>query len=369
MTTTLDRLFLRNFFRSYLIVLTCLLSLYIVLDLFTNLDDFSQGGFRENLLHIWRYYSTRVSQIFDRMCEAITLMAAVFTVAWMQRNNELLPQLSAGIPTRRVVRPVLIGCGLTLALGPLNQEYVIPGIADALTQPRDDPTKDRPTDVKGAYDSTGVHLEGYAAFRKDKKVVALCVTFPEGGATSLAHATAKEAFYVPPGDGPQAGGWRLYGVTFGGGNTDTFDGPLPPTLERLSQGVYFLRTREVDFDAVTRPANWFLYASTLDLRGLLAKPDQRRQPAVAVVFHMRLTRPLVGGLMVLMGLAIILRDQNKNVLVNAGMCLVLCGVFYAAVLGCKYLGENDVVSPPLAAWLPVLVFGPLAAALFDAIHT
>jgi lipopolysaccharide export system permease protein len=33
------------------------------------------------------------------------------------------------------------------------------------------------------------------------------------------------------------------------------------------------------------------------------------------------------------------------------------------------LGDNDLISPPLAAWLPVLLFGPVAIAQFDAIHT
>jgi lipopolysaccharide export system permease protein len=33
------------------------------------------------------------------------------------------------------------------------------------------------------------------------------------------------------------------------------------------------------------------------------------------------------------------------------------------------LGDNDLVSPVLAAWLPVIAFGPFAVVLFDAVHT
>ena len=33
------------------------------------------------------------------------------------------------------------------------------------------------------------------------------------------------------------------------------------------------------------------------------------------------------------------------------------------------LGDNNIVSPPLAAWLPVLLYGPITVASFDAIHT
>lgn len=364
MFTTLDRMFFINYLRSYFIVLTSLLSLYIIVDLFTNLDDFSGRGFPGMLIHIWKYYSTRVSQIFDRLSEAMSLLGGMFTVAWMQRNNELLPQLSAGIPTLRVIRPILVGAAITLALGPLNQEYVIPRIAEDLAAQRSDLNWERPIEVKGAFDSTGVHLEGVAAFRNERKVVGMFITFPEGGSTGMAHLSAREAFYIPPGDQPLTGGWLLYQT-----NPDLDKEPLPPNLERISVGRYFLRTRDVDFDSVTRGANWFVFASTGKLRELLAKPDPRRQPQVAVSFHMRLTRPLIGALLVAMGLGVILRDQNRHVFINAGLCLVLCAVFYATVFACKFLGENDFVPPALAAWLPVLIFGPFAVALFDAVHT
>jgi lipopolysaccharide export system permease protein len=364
MFTTLDRMFFTNYLRSYLIVLSSLLSLYIIVDLFTNLDDFSRGGFIDNMRHIAKYYSTRISQIFDRLSEALTLLGAMFTVAWMQRNNELLPQLSAGISTRRVIRPVLFGCALTLALGPLNQELVIPRIAEDLTTDRDDPKQERWVIVKGAFDPSGIHLEGAGAVRKDKKVFWLDVTFPEGSTSGMAHLTAKEADYIPPSDKPYSGGWMLYNTT-----PEVIDGPLPPSLERISYGKFFLRTREVDFESITRGANWLQFTSTANLREELAKPGARRQPAVAVMFHMRLTRPLIGVLLVVMGLAVILRDQNRHVFINAGLCLVLCALFYAAVYGCKFLGENDFIPAALAAWMPVLIFGPFAIALFDAIHT
>jgi len=361
--TTLDRMFFVNYVRSYSIMLTCLLSLYIILDLFTNLDDFSGRGFQAMLLHVFKYYSTRISQIFDRLSIFLPLLGAVFTVVWMQRNNELLPQLSAGISTRRVLRPILFGSMLTIALGPINQEFIIPEIAEDLTTPRDDPNLERPTEVKGAYDSTGIHMEGVAGFRNEQKIIGLFVTLPENGSTGMVHLSAREAVYIPPGNGPQSGGWMLYQTT------PDIEGPLPPNLERITYGKYFLKTREVDFETVTRGANWYQFASTPKLRELLAKPEARRQPQVAVLFHMRLTQPLLGVILLIMGLAVILRDPNRHVFINAALCIMLCAIFYVSVLGCKYLGEHDFIAPALAAWLPVLVFGPISLALFDAIHT
>jgi len=41
--TTLDRMFFANYVRNFTIVLVCLLSLYVVVDLFMNLNDFTRG--------------------------------------------------------------------------------------------------------------------------------------------------------------------------------------------------------------------------------------------------------------------------------------------------------------------------------------
>ena len=361
--TILDRQLFLNYLRSYAIVLSCLLGLYVTVDLFMNLDSFSQGTFRQNIDHMLRYYAAQVFKIFDLLTEVITLAAAVFTVAWLQRNNELLPQLSAGVPTRRVVRPIFIGTLLTLALGPANKELFIPAVADELTAPRDDPKRERAVEVRGGFDSTGVHLEGLNGYRAEKKVVNLSITFPTNSPTGLAHLSAKEAVYVPATGAPQTGGWMLYSTV-----PSEID-PPPPNLEPISIGRYFLATKEMDFEAVTRRADWYTLASTPDLRRLLAKPDPRRQPQIAVEFHRRIVRPGVGIVMVLLGLAVILRDQNRHVFINTGLTLVLVFAFYVVVLGCKYLGDMDLIAPPLAAWLPILLFGPVAVVWFDAVHT
>jgi lipopolysaccharide export system permease protein len=74
-------------------------------------------------------------------------------------------------------------------------------------------------------------------------------------------------------------------------------------------------------------------------------------------------------ILVYIGLGVILRDQTRNVFISAGMCLVLCAIFFGACLTCQYLGNNEHLAPALAAWLPVLGFGPLAFVMFDAVHT
>lgn len=366
MIATLDRMVLGAFFRSYLIVWTSLISLFVVIDLFTHLDAYVNrpGGFVTIAGYIARYYMFRTPQVFDFLAEPITLIAATFSVAWMQRNNELLPQLSAGIPTLRIIRPLLFGAMITLTFAPLNQEFIIPQIADELMTARDDQEGAKAQVLMGAYDTSGVHLEGQAGFRRDKRIEHFFATFPESSPSGMLHLSASEAVYVPPGDGPLTGGWMLMNTT-----PETFTSPLPTKLTPLGTGRAFLKTDTADFDTVSRGGAWYVHASTSHLREMLTGAEPRRQVKMAVTFHTRITRPIVGCLLVLVGVSVILWNPNRHVILSSGLCLIVAAGFFACRIGCKALGDADYITPPLAAWLPVMVYGPLAVVSMDAVHT
>jgi lipopolysaccharide export system permease protein len=366
MMKLLDRQLLYSYIKAYAICLVSLLSLYVVVDLFTNIDDFTQHkSLLAVLEHIGTYYGYKSSQIFDRLSEAIALLAAMFTVAWMQRNNELVPLLSAGLSTQRVVRPVLFSACLMLGLSVANQELVIPRIAPFLTTDRDDAGHDKEIAGPWGYEPNGIHLEGHSALRKEQVVRILHCTIPENIANGLLPIDAKQAKYIPPGNGRYSQGWLL---------TETKPAELEnwtrtDILEMIEPGTFFLHVKELDFKTMTRNKNWFILASTMNIYREMCRPDSMRLPAMAVLFHRRLTRPIMGMLLIFLGLSMILRDQNRNVFISAGMCLLMCAVFFAADFLCKHLGDHEVLPPALTAWLPVLFFGPLAFVLFDAVHT
>src|SRR5262245_37625174 len=263
----IDRLLVRGYLKSYLICLISLLSLYIVVDLFTNLDEFThhRPGLFGFLERVGEYYGVKVTEIFDRLSEVIVLLAGMFTVAWMQRHNELLPLLSAGVSTRRVVRPVLVAATLMLGVALLNQEFLIPKVGTLLSLDKEDPDKE--IKVPGAYEPNGVHLEGGYGNRKEHVVRPFYCHIPEKIAPNTVHLSAEEARYIPPGDGPRTGGWLLTGVAA----VDLGGWDDPSVLEQIDPGKFFLHVEEVDFDVIIRSSKWYRYASTLQLYRELQK--------------------------------------------------------------------------------------------------
>ena len=373
MLTILDRQMVFNYVKAYAFCLTSLSGLFIVVDLFMNLEDFTgnRRDFVAVINFIGVYYGYKFFHIFDKLCEPVVLLAAMFTVAWMQRSNELLPLLSAGISTRRAVRPVLVCAMAMMALVAVNQEYALPNIDAFMVENRRNPEGAAESDVKGVYDMNSIFLSGQKAVRKDGLVKGFFVSIPaQISGNSLTVLQAKEAFYIPESEGDKrTGGWLLK-------NTKPAELPNWPQdqediLKPLGDGVYFLRTKDVDIDSIIRVKNWSMYVPTERLLKELNRPGNTQHASLAVTFHTRLTRPLLGMILVLLGLSVILRDQNRNIFISAGLCLILCMVFFASVFTCQFLGKTgvEVISPALAAWLPVILFGPSSFVMFDMVHT
>src|SRR5262249_55937284 len=178
--------------------------------------------------------------------------------------------------------------------------------------------------VRGSYEPNLIHIEADKAVRRTMTVKNFRCVIPENVAGNLLHISAQEAIYHPNEDEPHKGKWELTGCT---PKDDKVD-PIPEILEVLDAGRYYLHTRTVDFETLVRDPKWFTLASTQRLYQELQKPESTRLAAIAVLFHTRLTRPLLGMVLVFMGLSVILRDQNRNVIVSAGLCLVLCAVFF-----------------------------------------
>jgi lipopolysaccharide export system permease protein len=370
MFTIHDRQMMFSYFKAYLFCLVSLLGLFIIVDMFLNLEELTSNrrGFTDLVSFVGAYYGYKSFQIFDRLCEAVALLAGMFTVGWMQRNNELLPLLSAGVSTRRAVQPVLVCAFIMMGLVVANQELGLPNIDPFMLENRSNADGLKESEVKPTKDRNGIFISGQSAVKKDGLVKNCTVIIPaQIGGNSIVLIEAKEAWFVPEVEGDeQSGGWLLKQV-----REDVANWPKEreDILKRNLDGSYFLRTKDVTIATLTRVKNWYNYLPTWKLLSELDHPGNSSQNAyLAVAFHMRLTRPLIGIILVLLGLSVILRDQNRNVFISAGLCLGLCGLFFATLFGCQYLG-NSTISPALAAWLPVFVFGPISLVMYDAVHT
>ena len=382
----LDRQRYWAFLKAYAICFTALVGLYVVIDAFSNFDEFTKraSGAVEIFQVMARYYLVHMSEMYDRLCGVIGMMAAIFTVTWMQRNNELLAMLAAGVSTQRVIRPVLVCSAMVSTIAVANQECVMPELAEELMKSHDDDGSQK-VKPSSRTDSNHIYMHGVEADRGAQTIVKFYATVPVEVFGELHELEAKQALYVPESAShkPYRGGWLLRGVSPPLDDehlkqdvivkVDPAEaGAYPPPvgdLTDLGGETYFLRTN-LTFQAMTRRRQWYQYARTPDLIRALDDPaNDSEKLNIGVFLHGRLLRPVLGLALLFVSLPQVLGGYGRNMFVNLGLSLGVAAMFYGANFLCQYLGTNEVVSPELAAWLPLIAFGTFAAHRWGAIRT
>ncbi len=384
----LDRQRYWAYLKAYLICFSALVGMYVVFDAFSNIDEFSEvsDGTVDLLRRMGRYYLIRMSLFYDRLFGVIGMMAAIFTVTWMQRNNEMVAMLAAGISTPRAIRPVLISAVLVSTLAVANQELLVPRFATEFQLPPDDDGL-RQLKVYSRTDVNEIVIHGKWAYRDTMTVAPFDATLPESRFHSLHNLEAKEARYIPEDDftSPLRGGWLLRGARLFPAGSEP-DGTLllnvsdddvkqfPPSRDKpemLTGASYFLRSN-IDFETATRSLQWFNFASTPALVRTLTEPiSQTERTEIGVFLHTRVMRPALSFCLLMLSLPIVLGSNRGGMFINLGLSLATSAIFYTVLFFFLYLGNNSAfgITPTLAAWAPLIGFGTLAAARWDRIRT
>lgn len=78
------------------------------------------------------------------------------------------------------------------------------------------------------------------------------------------------------------------------------------------------------------------------------------------MLHMRLIQPLLDVSLVLLGVPLVLIRGSRNIFLAGGIGAAMATCLLVVVLICRVLGVNYLLDATIAAWLPLLIFGPLA---------
>ena len=122
----IDRYLLRQFVQTFLICFLSLTGLYIVFDVFSNLDQFIRCGHKAGgvLPFMAHYYQNRWLLIFDLTSGTLAMISAMFTLAWIQRHNEMTALMSAGVSRFRVLVPIIGAVAAVSLLSAASRELL-----------------------------------------------------------------------------------------------------------------------------------------------------------------------------------------------------------------------------------------------------
>jgi lipopolysaccharide export system permease protein len=376
----IDRYLLRQFVQTFLICFLSLTGLYIVLDLFTNIDQFLRCGRKAGgvLAFIAQYYGYHAILFFNITSGMLTLTSAMFTVAWIQRHNEMTALMASGISRIRVLVPIIIAVAVVSLLSAANRELVIPRYRNEMSRRPQDPLGDMPQGLSSCYDcQTDVVFRGKATFADHLRIEEPNFLLPAALADYGKQVIADNAFFVLP-EGDRPGGYRFEGVRepkdLAHQRSLALNGKAVLITPRDAPGWLkpdqcFICS-DVDFEQLNGEEgakNFKELSSTARLIAAVRNPSLGYGADVRVKIHTRIVQPLLDMTLLFLGLPLVVTRESRNVFLAMGMCLVVTVGFTLAGFGLQHLGDIELIDASLAAWAPLMIFVPLAVWLAESL--
>ncbi len=362
----LDRYVAKSFLIGYLIAFCVLIGLTIIIDLFVNLDEFTEQteyGSSAVIRNVLSYYGAHITLYFRDFAGMITVVAAVFSLGKMVRHNELVAVMSSGVSLKRVIAPIIIlALGLT-GLLVIDQEFLIPRLADKLVRKHDTMVGKESYDVWFLSDRSGSLI---CSRRFDVETSTLeepTILLRTKKADSLewivtGWISAEKAVF----------NFDTERWDFVNGRLGTLNSPKgPQPIDSYSSDV---TPREIP---VRRHSLHKTLLSSKQLAVLASRGTKIKDlTQLHSQKHFRITDPIINLVMLLISLPVLVcRDpkaMKSAIMFSFGMT-ALCFVttFLCKLLATEYVFNR--VMPELWAWLPVFIFLPIAFVELDSMKT
>lgn len=364
----LDKYVARNFLVGYAISFCVLMGLRVIIDLFVNFDEFTEHadlGALTVAKNVLIYYALQSTLYFRDFAGMITVVAAAFSLGKMIRSSELIAVMASGVSLKRVIAPIVFLALLLTGLLVLDEEFIIPPLADKLVRGQDAVPGTERYDVWFMSDKNGSLI---SSVNFDVKTATL---------------DRPTIIMRRPGSGP---GWEVTArisadrATYNY-ETDTWDlqnGRLwrthPDRLDMTVEPVAHYKSDITPRDIPVRRK-----AKHLHLLGFSQLSELARQRTkikdLALLYsqrHFRITDPLINLVMLLISLPILVcRDPKamKSAIMISFAATTAC---FVTTFICKMFSTEMFlagVGPELWAWLPIFIFLPIAFIELDSMKT
>jgi lipopolysaccharide export system permease protein len=362
----LDRYIVKNFLIGYAIAFSVLIGLRIIIELFVNLDEFTEAQHQNAFVFLGRilsFYGTRITLYFRDFAGMITVVAAAFSFGKMIRNKELVAVMASGISLKRVIVPIIILALILTIILVIDQELIIPSIADRLVRGEDESKERNIYDVRFISDANGTLL--------------FSQKFDVKNAT-LAYPTI-----LPRKISDRPGIWDVSGwISAESGKYDFKKG-----LWLLTNGLYTDKkgqnpTQSVKyFSTELTPKDILIqrksaYKSLLSWSQLHTMAQQGKkmkdQAQLYAQMHSHVTDPIINFIMLLISLPILICRDPKSMKNAILISFAVTSACFITTFICKLMATEvffDRIIPEFWVWLPIFIFLPVAFLEIDSMKT
>ncbi len=373
--TKIDRYILILFLRTVMVCFLSLAGIFIVFHAFTAFEDLvAQTRSGESLPSVLvRFYGPYLILLFDMTGAIITLMSFLFTVGWLRRTGELTATLSAGISHGRIFRSMVIASLVIISAQLICREFVIPRFRSSLTMKAEDLNGEIEQSVRPNFDLyAGILIEGAQLQTKARTIVKpnfrIDSEYEGFGDILIAEQAVWMDASQSSSEGQHGSGYLLRGV-----KRPEDIGEIPSAGRRdqpILLTAYDQQWLAADecFVVTTVHPNMLQtqdtatrLASVWELSGRIRNPAVHSSLALQTQVHERIVRAPLDFALVMLVLPLVVNARGRKIFVLIGSAVgIVLGFFALKTFTGALGGSGTLFTPGLAAWLPLLVIGPIA---------
>jgi len=363
----LDKYVAKNFLVGYAIAFFVLIGLRIIIDLFVNLDEFTEHadlGIFAVTKNILVFYGLNATLYFRDFAGMITVVAAAFSLGKMVRLNELVAIMASGVSLKRVIGPIVLIALLLTGLLVIDQEFIIPSLSDKLARDHDNiPGQERygvwfVPDGEGSLicsqkfdvETSTLHQPTIIIRRKSRS----------GIWEVIGQISAEKAVDIH-----KNGQWILTNGRFIA--KDSTKGPQPRSVYNSD-----ITARDIPVRRKSEHKTLLSWRQLADLASQAqygAKITDLRQ--LYSQKHFRITEPIINLVMLMVCLPILVCRDPKSMKSAVMTSFFMVGACFITTFMCKMFAPeaDSFYQIGFWAWLPVFIFLPTAFVELDLMKT
>jgi len=373
---TLDKYVAKSFITGYFIAFMVMIGLCVVVDLFVNIDEFAEHtdkGIMTVLANIGTYYGSQCTLYFRDLAGMITVLAAVFSLGKMTKHNELIAVMASGVSLKRVIAPIILLSIVFTGFLVIDQEILIPRLANKLIRIHDyDAEKGSQYSVWFMSDSQGSLICTPKYTEKTKTMTNPTFILRQQGKKLnewkvVGKVKANSAVY-----NQDKARWDLdRGIRTILNTNDSSENQGQPDIDKVD---YFATDVTPDQIPLRRQESYKAMLSSRQLANLANQETKIKDQAELISQqNFRITDPIINLIMLMVALPVLVCRDPKAMKPAIAKSFAITAACFVVAFGCKMISTEEFIFnriwPELWAWLPILIFFPVALIEIDSMKT
>lgn len=350
--TTLDRYIIRKFLGTYLFAIALILAITVMFDINEKLDAFLKAPIKAT---IFDYFLNFLPYFANQFAPLFTFIAVIFFTSKLAGNSEIIAMLSTGMSFKRLTRPYIISAAVIAVLSFVLSAYIIPPANVKRIDFQNTYVKNRRVDFGSniALQVAPGEIAFMANYNANTKTGSQFSLDTIEGKTVTSRLTAKlikwDTLYQ----------WQVRDYTIRtlgeGGQEQITRGYSKDTIIPFEPRDFLIAKH--DEDMLTLP----------ELNSYISKQKERGVANIKtfeIEFHRRFAMCGAAFILTIIGLSLSSRKVRGGMGINLAIGLVLAFSYILFMAVTSSFAVSGIAPPIVAMWIPNIVFGIIAIALY-----